>query len=203
MKNILCFGDSNTFGYIPNSGKRYDKEIRWTGLLGKLLGDNYHVIEAGCNNRTCFTDNPDGQIQTGYLAIKRYFSKNIDMVVLNIGVNDLQFFYNNSLEDVKFGIKEFIENVQINIKSKILLVAPPILSEDVLKGNFAVQFDKSSIEKSKYLPEIYKNIAKETKCLFVDYNNQVALSPLDGLHYEPEQHKQIAEILTIVISESF
>ena len=52
MKQIICYGDSNTFGYIPGSGKRYPKDIRWTGVLSNLLGDEYKVIEEGCNNRT-------------------------------------------------------------------------------------------------------------------------------------------------------
>jgi hypothetical protein len=35
VKSILCYGDSNTWGYIPSSGavKRYSREIRWTGRL--------------------------------------------------------------------------------------------------------------------------------------------------------------------------
>ena len=43
--NILCFGDSNTFGYNPTNGLRYDKNTRWTGVLQNLLGDNFNVIE--------------------------------------------------------------------------------------------------------------------------------------------------------------
>lgn len=33
--NILCFGDSNTWGYKPDKSGRYDENIRWTGLLQK------------------------------------------------------------------------------------------------------------------------------------------------------------------------
>ena len=28
QKNILCFGDSNTWGYIPGTGERYAPEVR-------------------------------------------------------------------------------------------------------------------------------------------------------------------------------
>ena len=43
--NILCFGDSNTWGYKPDKSGRYDENIRWTGLLQKKLGSGYHIIE--------------------------------------------------------------------------------------------------------------------------------------------------------------
>ena len=56
-KRILCIGDSNTWGYIPGSGERYEKNVRWTGKLAQTLGENYEVIEEGMNGRTtAFTD---------------------------------------------------------------------------------------------------------------------------------------------------
>ena len=53
MTTILCYGDSNTYGYNPVNGLRYPKDVRWTGVLQKLLGEQYAVIEEGCNE--CFT----------------------------------------------------------------------------------------------------------------------------------------------------
>ena len=46
MTTILCYGDSNTYGYNPVNGLRYPKDVRWTGVLQKLLGEQYAVIEA-------------------------------------------------------------------------------------------------------------------------------------------------------------
>ena len=43
MKYILCYGDSNTFGYNPKNGLRYPEEIRWTGRLGIMLGEEYKI----------------------------------------------------------------------------------------------------------------------------------------------------------------
>ena len=40
MTTVLCYGDSNTYGYIPCSGMRYPKDVRWTGRLQVLLGSN-------------------------------------------------------------------------------------------------------------------------------------------------------------------
>ena len=32
MKTIVCYGDSNTYGYNPENGFRYEYEERWTTI---------------------------------------------------------------------------------------------------------------------------------------------------------------------------
>ena len=44
MKNILFFGDSNTYGYKPDKSGRYDYDVRWTGRIANLLGNEYNII---------------------------------------------------------------------------------------------------------------------------------------------------------------
>ena len=46
-KHILCFGDSNTWGYDAATGGRFDDDTRWTMQLSKRLGEKYYVIEEG------------------------------------------------------------------------------------------------------------------------------------------------------------
>ena len=56
MRNILCFGDSNTYGHNP-SGGRWPLHERWPGILQELLGEEYHIIEEGlCGRTTVFED---------------------------------------------------------------------------------------------------------------------------------------------------
>lgn len=50
MKNILCFGDSNTYGYDPagmrdGTAVRYAHDVRWCGVAQRDLGEGWHVIE--------------------------------------------------------------------------------------------------------------------------------------------------------------
>ena len=98
MKKVFCFGDSNTYGYIPENGRRYDKSTRWTGRLAVLGQNRFQVIEAGCNNRTGFTDNPAGFEQTGYKILPALLKDDYDIVILSIGINDIQFLYNNTID---------------------------------------------------------------------------------------------------------
>ena len=46
-KKIVCFGDSNTYGYDPITGGRFDETIRWPKVLQSLLGDDYEIMEEG------------------------------------------------------------------------------------------------------------------------------------------------------------
>lgn len=48
-KRILCFGDSNTWGYDGQTGLRFAEDVRWTGVLQSLLGPEYTVLEEGQN----------------------------------------------------------------------------------------------------------------------------------------------------------
>ena len=57
QKRILCYGDSNTYGYIPTGG-RYDEHTRWPMRMQTLLGPGYAVIEEGFNGRTIVFDDP-------------------------------------------------------------------------------------------------------------------------------------------------
>ncbi len=192
MKKVLCFGDSNTYGYIPISGNRYDKNTRWTGVLQNLCQNKYEIIEAGCNNRTAFCDSIDGVMQTGYKILPEFLKINPDIVILLIGINDLQKFYNPSQSMIKEGISKLID---ISGSKRTILVALPRLTEDILQTNFSFMFDKTSIEKSILLGDIYLQIANEKECRFLDLNKYVTVSEKDGLHLEPEQHKIIAKTI--------
>ena len=204
LKKILCFGDSNTFGYIPNNGARYDKNTRWTGVLSLLSHGKFEIIEGGCNNRTAFAANPAGKIFTGYEILPELLTDDFDAVVLTIGINDTQFLYNLSSIEIASGVEKLINIVKVKSpQAKIILVAPSILTEDVLNGNFACLFDRTSIEKSRQLPLLYQKIAEKQNIEFLDLNSVAKTSSLDGLHYAPEQHLKIAQAIFTILSELF
>lgn len=196
MKKILCFGDSNTYGYNPTDGSRYDKNTRWTGVLSALLCKNFEIIEAGLNNRCCFSINSISDEFTGTKIISKYLELNPDIVILAIGINDLQLFYNPTYEEIKNGISKLVSIVKNElISAEVILLAPPRLTNDVLFGNFSHQFDNSSIEKSLQIQDIYKNIAIKTNISFINLDEIIQVSKKDGLHFEPDAHKKIADVI--------
>lgn len=69
MKHVLCFGDSNTWGFIPGTCKRYDEHTRWTGILQDELGADWRIHENGQNGRTTVFPEPGKNFMTGLGAL--------------------------------------------------------------------------------------------------------------------------------------
>ena len=155
MKTILCYGDSNTFGYNPADGSRFDDKTRWTALLQNTLGHEYKIIEEGGCDRTGFVDNDKGFL----FSAQRHFpkiitkTKDIDLLILAIGTNDLQFKYNITFSQIENGLEKLIVIAKNNVK-RIILIPPVVLNESVLEGFFSFQFDKTSIIKSRKVIKI-------------------------------------------------
>lgn len=200
MKKILCFGDSNTFGYNPHNGSRYNEDSRWTGILKSLCKGKFEIIEAGCNNRTAFSNNPDGIQFTGYKVLPEYLKQIYDTIIFAIGINDLQKFYNPTLEEFETGIENLIKKIKEYLPdSNIIILSPSHITENILNSNFRFMFNEKSIEKSKQITPIYEKIANKYNCKFLDLNKIVAPSKIDGLHYGIEEHKKIAQsIITLL-----
>lgn len=195
MKKVLCFGDSNAFGFNPKDGSRFDEFSRWSGILKNFSKGKFEIIEEGQNNRTAFSKNPMGKSYTGYKILPEFLKEKFDVVILALGVNDLQSQYGATFLDFELGISNLIEIIKNNLpNAKIILVAPANITQDILKSPiFSKLFDESSIEKSKKLPEIYLEISKKYNCEFIDLNKVAKPSSFDGLHFEPSEHKKIAE----------
>lgn len=97
MKNILCFGDSNTFGTNPEGG-RHGREVRWPGRLQKLLGDDWYVIEEGMGGRTTVWDDPLEPNRRGIAALPIALTSHrpLDLVIISLGTNDCKAFFHAS-----------------------------------------------------------------------------------------------------------
>lgn len=204
MKKVFCFGDSNTFGYIPETGHRYSRLQRWTGVLQDLCKDEFEIVEGGCNNRTGFSLNPAGFEQTGYKILPTLLRDDFDCVILAIGINDLQIWFNTTIDKVETGLKNLVEIVRKNSPgAKIIIAAPSVLTEDVLKGNFSFQFNEKSIEASHKLGSLYKQTAEKCNCAFIDLNDIAEVSSVDGLHYSVHSHEKIAHAMYGVLSRIF
>ncbi len=90
MKTVLCFGDSNTWGYDPDASLaspfpiRHPHDVRWTGVLARELGAGWRVIEEGQNGRTTVFEDPHTPHRKGldYLPAALESHKPLDAVVL-------------------------------------------------------------------------------------------------------------------------
>ena len=160
MKTILCYGDSNTYGYNPVTGGRWPEDIRWTGRLQQLLGDEYKVIEEGCNGRTTMYKAPGEGWKSGLEYLKPCLNshKPVDAVVMMLGTNDLKMDFGLCTEEIAAGaerlVKEICDSAAEKQKfcPKIILMSPPEIGENISKLTFGDHFDDSAITRSKEFP---------------------------------------------------
>ena len=202
MKKIICYGDSNTFGFNPKDGSRFDENIRWTSVLQKNLYPDYKIINEGACDRTGFADNPKGFLFSAQRHFPKMLSKtnDIDLIVLWVGTNDLQAQYNIGFNAVESGLEKLIRLAKEK-SIKLIIVPPVILSEKVLEGFFSYQFDETSVGKSKKIGRIFKRLSNINYCEYFDVNKFTSPSDFDGLHYDENSHKLIGEKFTDFIPQ--
>ena len=207
MKTILCYGDSNVRGVIPERAidrqmltTRYPKNKRWTGLLQKKLGEKYDIIEEGMGGRSTMFDEqfPGRPYRNGLKDLPLFFEAHypIDLVIFLLGLNDTKIQLALTENDIAEGMRALVKLTKLSDKGifgmhpKILIIAPmPIL--DVV--DLPDVCDKTSIEKSKALPKLYQKIAAEENCDFLDASTIIYTSQLDGLHLDEDQHVLLAD----------
>lgn len=207
MKTVVCFGDSNTHGYNPIDRKRYERDVRWTGIVQKLLGEDYYVVEEGCNGRTTVFVNPKEPWKTGegYLKACLNTHKPIDIFVMMLGSNDMKKMFHASPIEIADGAEklvkmtiDFLEEKQ-GYAPKILLISPPHLREGIGKGPFRRSFSESAVIVSKHLREHYEKVAVKYGCYFLDASKIVKSSELDQLHLMPEDHQLLAYAIAEIL----
>ncbi|MBQ6388737.1 MAG: lipase [Mogibacterium sp.] len=177
---ILCFGDSNTFGYDPRSsfGSRYPSDVRWTEQL-----KGHTVINCGVNGMMVPHDHA-----VTLEMIRRYGP---DMVIVMIGSNDV--LEGADAAKTAARMEAYIAAIKETC-NKVLLIAPPTLKI----GEWVQKEEK--IEESRRLAIMYKELAAREGCMFVDAGDWNIDMTYDGVHFSPEGHAEFARKLSELIS---
>ncbi len=205
MKNILCFGDSNTWGYEPLVARRYPADVRWTGVLQKLLGSDYRIIEEGLNGRTNVTNEEERPIRSGLdvLPVLLESHRPLDLVVIMLGTNDLKHDFDLSAGQIADGARQVCRSVidceyLMDDPPQILLISPTHV--ELVTVEEQDQFI-GAIEKSRELAEHYQAVADDLGIHFLDASKIVVKTDLDGVHWDVEQHKAFGESLSGTIQK--
>lgn len=191
MKNLLCYGDSNTYGIIPGTCDRFSKEKRWTGLLEKKLGLNFNLIEEGLCGRTSVWYDPIEDIMSGsdYLIPCLKSHGPLDILILMLGTNDTKNRFGASPEDISSGIGRLVDiSLTVNPNLKILVISPA----SIRKVGFTHLDDMfiGGVEKSKKLSNKLEEMTKEKKVEFLNANLYTKTGDGDGVHLD--ENGQIA-----------
>jgi lysophospholipase L1-like esterase len=197
MREILCFGDSNTWGYDPVSKGRFPNGVRWTGVLQAALGPGYRVIEEGLNGRTTVWEDPVEGDKVGKRHLLPCLESQapLDLVVLMLGTNDTKKRYSAPPKDITAGV-----GVLLDILARCTAgrdgAAPPVLVMAPAPLTKLTEFDQlfdGGVEKSRALAPLYAELAKARGCPFFDAGTVVKCSDVDGVHFEAAAHRSLGE----------
>ncbi len=221
IRRVLCYGDSNTWGYMPGSGHRFDSDTRWTGVLQGLLGEKYCIIEAGLNGRTTVFDSPfddylNGRAGLGYAFLQ---ASPVDLVVIMLGTNDLK--YTNAAGAAR-GVGALVSEVKTiankipssfyltngsqpeQTDTKILIISPILVHPDILRISPATVFEEEKrYEKAQGFSAAYRNVAAQAGAWFLDAAEIAQPSDTDGIHMTAEGHIALGHAVAAKVREIF
>lgn len=203
-KRILCYGDSNTWGWVPSGMgmERYPIDKRWPGILQNLLDDGYEVIEEGLGGRTTMFDDPRPEMpgRNGLATLPIILESHLplDLVILMLGTTDTKEIMNLTSEQTTEGMRNLVRAVK-NYKvldgvsaPQILIVVPVIVKEE---ADFASKLFKGGTKKGNELIESYKKLAEDENVLFLDPTKVIEADTEEGVHIDADNHRKLAELI--------
>lgn len=203
MKQILCFGDSNTYGYIPGTGKRYAWGERWTSILQENLRTNapeanIKIIEEGLVGRTTVYEDATRPGLRGNALLPSVLKSHgkLDTIILMLGTNDCKSLYNASPKEIGSGIETLLKQIKaISPEAKILLISPIHLGEHVWEEGFDPDFNKHSVKVSKGLKKVYSELALKYHADFLAASDYASPSDVDQEHLTVQGHQILADAI--------
>ena len=215
-RRLLCFGDSNTYGWkasLEGPACRYPSHIRWTGRLASLLGPGWEILEEGLGGRTIHDNFVVGSGMTvpgaglsgkDYLPACLLSHLPLDLVVIMLGSNDMKSALGHSARDIAEGMGELIDillgfswNGLLDYPHpRVLLMSPPLIGER--KMRLAGARYVGAPETSRALAGLYRRLAEDRGVEFLDAASVLTDEPAgeahgeDGMHLSEHDHALLA-----------
>jgi lysophospholipase L1-like esterase len=209
MPHLMTFGDSNTHGTPPilvrGEYRRFDAATRWPTRAAAALGPGWTLAEEGLPGRTAqFPDPVMGDHMNGQTGLKIALQSHgpLDVMTLMLGTNDVKTRFGATPEQVTAGVAGLIDialGIEMQTRHggfRVLLICPPPVQE---VGPIAGEF-LGGAAKSRALAPLYAALAAARGLAFLDAGQVIETSPVDGIHYAPEQHAALARAVTAALS---
>jgi lysophospholipase L1-like esterase len=205
---ILAYGDSLSWGIIPNTRQRLAHDRRWPGILEAALtasGEAVRVIEDCLNGRRTVWDDPYKPGRNGLKSLAQSIEAHspVSVLIILLGTNDFQSMHAYTAFHSAQGIAALVEAARrAPIEAgmpvpRIIVVAPPPITEP--KGPLAPKF-LGAASKCAGLANAYREIATALDCSFVDSNTVTSASRIDGIHLDADQHGALGRALVNVVA---
>ncbi len=191
---ILCFGDSNTYGYAPHivPEGRYPAHIRWTGRLDQTPG--WDVLNHGENGREI----PHGPWKLRRMEDLLTRCGALDVMLVMLGGNDLLQGPGRTAEDVTARMQHFLAWTLDHLaasgqKPKLLLLAPPPMQP----GTWVTE--PHLLGESARLAACYRALAQQWDIGFADTGGWGVALTFDGVHFSEDGHQSFARQAALAI----
>ncbi|NEX46231.1 SGNH/GDSL hydrolase family protein [Pseudotabrizicola algicola] len=197
MPFLMTFGDSNTHGTPPivtrGEYHRFGPGVRWPQVCARALGVGWELAEEGLPGRTAqFPDPVMGGHMNGQDGLKIALQSHgpVDVLTIMLGTNDVKARFSATPEAVTAGVAGLVDialSLEMQARHggfKLLLICPPPVVE---VGPIAGEF-LGAAARSEGLAERYRALARTRDIGFLDAGEVIAVSPQDGIHFEPEAH---------------
>ena len=215
MKNVLIYGDSNTWGYdsaryVPEADafQRMNEKERWPALVRDRLGPEYHIVEDALNGRTLMWDDPYMPGRNGLKGLQIALDAHapLDLVVIQLGCNELKDYFNLSAAMIARGMETLVRACSVSYYGypapRVLLIAPAPTHPDIAELCAGSSFGPTAYRKSCELGKLYRPIAERYRCGFIDCAElDLEINTVDGLHYSYADHAKLAPIVADKIRE--
>ena len=210
MKTIVCYGDSNTWGYMPQRERpsttaenRFPWGVRWTSQLQIALGADWHIVEAGVNGRTSVFEAPFEAHRNGAQHIDACLMAAcpVDLVILMLGTNDVKPYYAQNVYGICQGIRSLAERIQnshcglMDNAPKLLLVAPIRLNDAYRSGWLGAEFGPDAVARSAAVSRGIEAIAAELHAFYLNASEYIEADCADGIHMNAEGHARMADLI--------
>jgi len=209
-RTIVCFGDSNTWGYVPQLKPgttrfaRYDHQTRWPRLLEGLLAPAVRVAEHGLCGLVGALPSGGGQFEDGASRaaidhVKGVVAANwpISEWVVMLGTNDFAYPSLARPEPIGEGVAAVIRAGLASHEwlggpaPAVTLVSPIPLGPAVL----TLGIDPEAVERSRGLSAALAAQARAQGWGFLDAAGAGALDTVDGVHWSAGHHRRFAGML--------
>ena len=169
--NVICYGDSNTYGYDPRSslGGRYDAGSRWVDLLAAKT--NWTVTNFGQNGWEIPLTAPA-------------FPAEMEALIVMLGTNDL--LQGRSPAEAAGRLERFLSGVVLD-RSRILLIAPPPMA----CGEWVTS--QQLILDSRTFARCCETLAGQLGIPFADAAAWNVSLAHDGVHFTEPGHRAFAD----------
>ena len=194
--NILCFGDSNTWGFDAENNCRFPKDIRWPGKLQMYFPFD-SISEFGICDMTFGTTDPFYKACNGLENITPAIRANspVDMVIISLGLNDCKKYLFNSVEKIVNDAGRLIYYIKkysdLNTHEARVLVCGQCVLTDGAVVTYPQEFDSSSIGKAYKLNRDLKKLCEDIHVPYLEAP-EVEFS-FDGCHYSRKGHELFAQ----------